>query len=152
MLSVSLTLSFYLIRFSIFIQVFPDTLLDALLKAMLHPNVETRVGAHEIFSVILLPSSGQSQAGLASVRASGYLNESKNLRSDTTSAFTSIAARLDKLRKEKDGVKIEKSGYNEDLKNYKSSPNFHKLNSMIDRTAGGVSLADMVNIFIYVMC
>ncbi|XP_013660832.2 protein SEMI-ROLLED LEAF 2-like [Brassica napus] len=125
-------------------QVFPDTLLDALLKAMLHPNVETRVGAHEIFSVILLPSSGQSQAGLASVRASGYLNESKNLRSDTTSAFTSIAARLDKLRKEKDGVKVEKNGYNEDLKNYKSSPNFHKLNSMIDRTAGGVSLADML--------
>ncbi|KAJ0253150.1 hypothetical protein HA466_0122270 [Hirschfeldia incana] len=126
-------------------QVFPDALLDALLKAMLHPNVETRVGAHEIFSVILLPSSGQSQAGLASVRASGYLNESRNLRSDTTSAFSSIAARLDKLRKEKDGVKIEKNGcYNEDLKNYKSSPNFHKLNSMIDRTAGGVSLADML--------
>lgn len=129
-------------------QVFPDALLDALLKAMLHPNVETRVGAHEIFSVILLPSSGQSQAGLASVRASGYLNESRNLKSDTTtSAFTSIAARLDKLRKEKDGVKIEKNGYNEDLKNYKSSPNFHKLNSMIDRTAGSVSLADMVKHF-----
>ncbi|KAF3563670.1 hypothetical protein DY000_02011262 [Brassica cretica] len=124
--------------------VFPDTLLDALLKAMLHPNVETRVGAHEIFSVILLPSSGQSQAGLASVRASGYLNESKNLRGDTTSAFSSIAARLDKLRKEKDGVKVEKNGYNEDLKNYKSSPNFHKLNSMIDRTAGSVTLADML--------
>ncbi|RID43640.1 hypothetical protein BRARA_I00488 [Brassica rapa] len=107
------------------------------------PKVWAQI-SHEIFSVILLPSSGQTQAGLASVRASGYLNESKNLRSDTTSAFTSIAARLDKLRKEKDGVKIEKNGYNEDLKNYKSSPNFHKLNSMIDRTAGGVSLADML--------
>ncbi|ESQ32200.1 hypothetical protein EUTSA_v10003593mg [Eutrema salsugineum] len=128
-------------------QIFPDTLLDALLKAMLHPNVETRVGAHDLFSVILLPSSGQSQAGLASVRASGYLNESRNLRSDTTSAFTSIAARLDKLRKEKDGVKIEKNGYNnahDDLKNYKSSPNFHKLNSIIDKTAGFINLADML--------
>ncbi|AED93613.1 putative protein EFR3 [Arabidopsis thaliana] len=128
-------------------QVFPDTLLDALLKAMLHPNVETRVGAHEIFSVILLQSSGQSQAGLASVRASGYLNESRNWRSDTTSAFTSVTARLDKLRKEKDGVKIEKNGYNnthEDLKNYKSSPKFHKLNSIIDRTAGFINLADML--------
>ncbi|XP_010493942.1 PREDICTED: protein EFR3 homolog B-like isoform X2 [Camelina sativa] len=129
-------------------QVFPDGLLDALLKAMLHPNVETRVGAHEIFSVILLQSSGQSQAGLASVRASGYLNELRNWRSDTTSAFTSITARLDKLRKEKDGAKIEKNGYNnnthEDLKNYKSSPNFHKLNSIIDRTAGFINLADML--------
>ncbi|CAA7017161.1 unnamed protein product [Microthlaspi erraticum] len=128
-------------------QVFPDALLDALLKAMLHPNVETRVGAHEIFSVILLPSSGQSQAGLASVRASGYLSESRNWKSDTTSAFTSIAARLDKLRKEKDGVKVEKNGYNnthEELKNYKSSPNFHKLNSIIDRNAGFVNLADML--------
>ncbi|CAN7080354.1 unnamed protein product [Brassica oleracea var. botrytis] len=112
-------------------QAFSDALLDALLKAMLHPNVETRVGAHEMFSVILLPSSGQSQAVLASVR------------SDTNSTFTSIAARLDKLRKEKDGVKIEKNGYNnnthEDLKSCKSSPNFHKLNSMIDR-----NLADTV--------
>lgn len=117
---------------------------------MLHPNVETRVGAHEIFSVILLQSSGQSQAGVASVRASGYLNESRNWRSDTTSAFTSITARLDKLRKEKDGAKIEKNGYNnthEDLKNYKSSPNFHKLNSIIDRTAGFINLADMVTFF-----
>lgn len=116
---------------------------------MLHPNVETRVGAHEIFSVILLQSSG-SQAGVASVRASGYLNESRNWRSDTTSAFTSITARLDKLRKEKDGAKIEKNGYNnthEDLKNYKSSPNFHKLNSIIDRTAGFINLADMVTFF-----
>ncbi|VVA96583.1 unnamed protein product [Arabis nemorensis] len=127
-------------------QVFPDTLLDALLKAMLHPNVETRVGAHKIFSVLLLPSSGQSQTGLASVRASGCLNESRNWKSDTTSAFTSIAARLDKLRKEKDGVKIEKNGYNthEDLKNYNSSPNFHKLNSIIDRTAGFINLTDML--------
>ncbi|CAN7025144.1 unnamed protein product [Brassica rapa subsp. trilocularis] len=104
-------------------QAFPDALLDALLKAMLHPNVETRVGAHEIFSVILLPCSGKYQAALASVRSSGYV--------------TSIAARLEKLRKEKDGVKVEKNGYNnnthEDLKSYKSSPNFHKLNSMIDR-------------------
>ncbi|KAL0770706.1 hypothetical protein Bca101_035857 [Brassica carinata] len=78
-------------------------------------------------TVILYPNEGdiQSQAGLASVR------------SDTTSTFTSIAARLEKLRKEKDGVKTEKNGYNnntrEDLKSYKSSPNFHKLNSMIDR-------------------
>ncbi|KAL1212768.1 Protein SEMI-ROLLED LEAF 2 [Cardamine amara subsp. amara] len=128
-------------------QVFPDALLDALLKAMLHPNVETRVGAHEMFSVILLPSSGQSQAGVASVRATDYLNESKNWRSDTTSAFTSIAARLDKLRKEKDGIKIEKNGSNnthEDLKNAKSSPNFHKLNSIIERTNGSINLADML--------
>ncbi|WZZ49474.1 hypothetical protein YC2023_049581 [Brassica napus] len=85
------------------------------------------------FQVILYPNEGdiQSQAGLASVR------------SDTTSTFTSIAARLEKLRKEKDGVKTEKNGYNnntrEDLKSYKSSPNFHKLNSMIDR-----NLADTV--------
>ncbi|KAG2244504.1 hypothetical protein Bca52824_093666 [Brassica carinata] len=67
-------------------QAFADTLLDALLKAMLHPDVEIRVGAHEMFSeILLLPNSGQSQAGLASVRSSGYLKESRNLRSDTAS-------------------------------------------------------------------
>ncbi|CDY54109.1 BnaC04g53880D [Brassica napus] len=106
-----------------------------------YPNVTTDCGSFRFFfgmnivdlvnskpsQVILYPNEGdiQSQAGLASVR------------SDTTSTFTSIAARLEKLRKEKDGVKTEKNGYNnntrEDLKSYKSSPNFHKLNSMIDR-------------------
>ncbi|KAH0883059.1 hypothetical protein HID58_059155 [Brassica napus] len=96
-----------------------------------YPNVTTDCGSFRFFFgmniVILYPNEGdiQSQAGLASVR------------SDTTSTFTSIAARLEKLRKEKDGVKTEKNGYNnntrEDLKSYKSSPNFHKLNSMIDR-------------------
>ncbi|CAN6832950.1 unnamed protein product [Brassica oleracea] len=112
-----------------------------------YPNVTTDCGSFRFFfgmnivlsfqptissfdfliPVILYPNEGdiQSQAGLASVR------------SDTTSTFTSIAARLEKLRKEKDGVKTEKNGYNnntrEDLKSYKSSPNFHKLNSMIDR-------------------
>uniref|UniRef100_A0A0D3BS36 Uncharacterized protein n=1 Tax=Brassica oleracea var. oleracea TaxID=109376 RepID=A0A0D3BS36_BRAOL len=109
-----------------------------------YPNVTTDCGSFSLcqtanfslrisvvnsksIQVILYPNEGdiQSQAGLASVR------------SDTTSTFTSIAARLEKLRKEKDGVKTEKNGYNnntrEDLKSYKSSPNFHKLNSMIDR-------------------
>ncbi|XP_010546763.1 PREDICTED: uncharacterized protein LOC104818746 [Tarenaya hassleriana] len=127
-------------------QVFPDALLDALLKAMLHPNVETRVGAHEIFSVLLIPRSNQSRTGLASVRSSGYLNEPRNCRTDKTSAFTPIAALLDKLRREKDGSNNDKNGYSahEELKNCKTSPNFHKLNSIIDKTSGFTNLADTI--------
>ncbi|RID59602.1 hypothetical protein BRARA_F02823 [Brassica rapa] len=58
------------------------------------------------------------------------------VRPKTARKDPALLTKLDKLRKEKDGVKTEKNGYNnnthEDLKSYKSSPNFHKLNSMID--------------------
>ncbi|TYH34672.1 hypothetical protein ES332_D13G141400v1 [Gossypium tomentosum] len=38
-------------------QVFPEALHVQLMKAMLHPNLEVRVGAHQIFSALLIPSS-----------------------------------------------------------------------------------------------
>ncbi|KAJ6749790.1 hypothetical protein OIU85_000424 [Salix viminalis] len=38
-------------------KVFPEALFHQLLPAMLHPDHETRVGAHRIFSVVLVPSS-----------------------------------------------------------------------------------------------
>ncbi|KAK3198885.1 hypothetical protein Dsin_022300 [Dipteronia sinensis] len=136
--------------------VFPEMLLAQILKVMLHPNVETRVGAHQIFSVLLIPSSNHQRHEAASLR-SGYLCEPRRWRSDTASTFTSITTLLEKLRRDKDGVKMEKSGYNahEDVRGrdvleddrkqgraLKNSPNVYKLSSIIDRTAGPTNLAD----------
>lgn len=38
------------------LQTFPDSLFHQLLLAMAHPDHETRVGAHHVFSTVLLPS------------------------------------------------------------------------------------------------
>lgn len=39
-----------------FLQAFPDALFHQLLLAMAHPDHETRIGAHDIFSIVLMPS------------------------------------------------------------------------------------------------
>ena len=119
------------------------------MKAMLHPNVEARVGAHQIFSALLIPSSNRPRHEVASLR-SGYVYEPRRWRSNNASAFVSISALLEKLRREKDGIKMEKNGYNihDDLKGkdnveedwklghvLKSSPNIYSITSIIDRTA-----------------
>ncbi|EFJ30748.1 hypothetical protein SELMODRAFT_90004 [Selaginella moellendorffii] len=40
------------------IKAFPEALLYQLLRAMVHPDVETRLGCHHIFFVLLIPPSG----------------------------------------------------------------------------------------------
>ena len=119
------------------------------MKAMLHPNVEVRAEAPQIFSALLIPSSNRPQHEIASLR-SGYIYEPRRWRSNNASAFASISALLEKLRREKDGIKMEKNGYNthDDLKGkdnveedwkqghvLKSSPNIYNITSIIDRTA-----------------
>lgn len=74
---------------------------------MLHPNVEARVAAHQIFSILLLPNSNRPRHDVASMR-SGILYQSRKWNSSTSSAFASITARLEKLLREKDGSKAEK--------------------------------------------
>ncbi|KAG6575359.1 Protein SEMI-ROLLED LEAF 2, partial [Cucurbita argyrosperma subsp. sororia] len=37
-------------------RLFPDALFHQLLLAMAHPDLETRIGAHDIFSIVLMPS------------------------------------------------------------------------------------------------
>ncbi|KAM1442632.1 hypothetical protein ACFX1T_010187 [Malus domestica] len=138
-------------------QVFPESLLVQLLKVMVHPDVEVRVGAHQIFSILLIPSSNRSRHEASSLQ-SGFGYQSRGWQSNTASTFASITARLEKLRKEKDGPKAEKHGNNnacddfkdkepaeEDWKqghNRKNSLNFYKISSIIDRTAGTVSLIE----------
>ncbi|CAL9069534.1 unnamed protein product [Musa banksii] len=126
-------------------QVFPDALLTQLLRTMMHPDVETRVGAHQIFSVLLGQNPDHPR------HESEYLYETKKWQSRTTSVFESATALLEKLRKEKeclnldkkgtdanDGNKIRTVGDEEWKRNWvqKSLPYFSKLSSsVIDRIA-----------------
>lgn len=123
---------------------------------MSHPDVEARVGAHQIFSALLIPSSNHIRRGVASLRSSS-LHQLRRWHSNTASA--SITALLEKLRREKDGFKLEKHGNNvhDDLKERdmveedwkqgrvnKNSPNFYKISSIVDRTAVSISLSEAV--------
>lgn len=115
---------------------FPEALLIQILKAMLHTDTEARVVAHQIFSVLLFPSSWRSY-------------ETRRWQSNRRSALASVTDLLDKLRKEKDftGEKTSDGGLDECRSREvpedeskqgwrRSSPNFYKLSSIIERTAG----------------
>ncbi|CAN0914074.1 Protein SEMI-ROLLED LEAF 2 [Linum grandiflorum] len=122
-------------------QTFPESLLVQLLKAMMHANVEVRVEAHQIFTVLLIPNAS-CLGREASVRPS-YICEPRRWRSGTPSTFASISALLEKLRKEKDGSEVEddckdRENLEEDWKYgraRKNSPNFYKISSIMERTA-----------------
>ncbi|XP_073306164.1 protein SEMI-ROLLED LEAF 2-like isoform X1 [Primulina huaijiensis] len=76
---------------------FPEALFQQLLLAMVDPDHETRVGAHQIFSVVLVPSS-------VCPHLESTLSESKkNIEfprtlSKTVSVFSSSAVLFEKLR------------------------------------------------------
>ncbi|XP_039058719.1 LOW QUALITY PROTEIN: protein SEMI-ROLLED LEAF 2-like [Hibiscus syriacus] len=141
--------------------VFPVALLVQLMKAMLHPNIEVRVGAHQIFSALLIPSSNRPRHEVASLH-SGCVYETRRWHSNNASAFESISALLEKLQREKDGIEMEKNGYSihEDFKGkdnieedrkqglvMKSSHNIYNITSIIDKTAA----SNMVEAEPYIM-
>lgn len=79
-------------------KVFPEALFHQLLLAMVHSDHETRVGAHRIFSVVLVPSSVcPSLANPEMQKAQDY----QRTLSRTVSVFSSSAALFSKLRREK---------------------------------------------------
>ncbi|XP_068652492.1 protein SEMI-ROLLED LEAF 2-like [Aristolochia californica] len=108
---------------------FPESLFHQLLLAMIFPDKETRVGAHRVFSVILVPSS------VCPITSSGSLDSpGNNLRrtlSRTVSVFSSSAALFEKLRRERSSLResvcedsLEKAVMNDDIvsKGNNSSP------------------------------
>lgn len=122
----------------------------------MHSDVETSVGAHQIFALILFPSSLHSR--VVSLR-SGCLDQHNKRHCHTTSASASISALLEKLRRGKHSANPENHGnavhdeckerdiVAEDWKQgcgSKNSPNFYKLSSITDRTAGLPSLTEAV--------
>ncbi|KAK6151298.1 hypothetical protein DH2020_013933 [Rehmannia glutinosa] len=82
----------------------PKALFHQLLPAMVHPDHDTRIGAHQIFSVVLVPSSVCPQLD------SAVSNSKKNLvfprtLSRTVSVFSSSAALFEKLRNQRNNPK-----------------------------------------------
>ncbi|CAN6313041.1 unnamed protein product [Urochloa humidicola] len=101
--------------------VFPEALLQQILKAMVHPDIDTRVGAHHMFSAIVVrgPSHLRSE--------SEYLYETKK-QSRTTSVFASATALLEKLRREKESLSSDKPRniFNDDVKEKNTHEEDHK--------------------------
>ncbi|KAK4412963.1 protein SEMI-ROLLED LEAF 2 [Sesamum alatum] len=77
---------------------FPEALFHQLLPAMLHPDHETRIGAHQIFSVVLVPSSVSPHVDSTVVGVPRTLSR-------TVSVFSSSAALFDKMRNQRNNCK-----------------------------------------------
>lgn len=118
---------------------------------MLHPDVEVRLGGHHIFSVLLIPSLNHARHEVS--------NYARRWRSNGTSTFNSVAALLEKLRREKgdtkvkNGVSIQDDFKERDIEDevnqgwgVKNSPNFGKISSIIDKTLGSASLTEAVRV------
>lgn len=132
-------------------QIFPEALLLQLLKAMMHPDVETRTGAHRIFSILLVPTSSQPRYHCTPQ----IENFESRCKSKSASAFASATALFEKLRREKECLKLDnhvddaldefkhREIVDEDWKHLcvdKSSQNFNRMScSIIGRTAGSSS-------------
>ncbi|XVF79641.1 hypothetical protein PTKIN_Ptkin15bG0005400 [Pterospermum kingtungense] len=77
---------------------FPESLFHQLLLAMVYADHETRVGAHRIFSVVLVPSSVCPAP--APIRVSKQATNLQKTLSRTVSVFSSSAALFQKLHVE----------------------------------------------------
>ncbi|CAK9238619.1 unnamed protein product [Sphagnum jensenii] len=85
-------------------QEFPEALFNELLRAMLHPDVETRIGAHRILVVLLVPASASQssryeQQFLPYADVSAAASPTRSRR--RVSAFASAAVLFERLRKER---------------------------------------------------
>ncbi|GER48585.1 ARM repeat superfamily protein [Striga asiatica] len=125
--------------------VFPEALFIQLLKVMSHSDVEIRVGGHQIFCVLLIPS-------YAHAKSDAFKNP--KLHSKNSSTFSSITALLEKLRIEVYGTNVKHA--NEERaedewkhgRSHKSSPNMHIISSIVDRTIGPSILKETEQIFL----
>ncbi|CAM8893069.1 unnamed protein product [Rhodiola kirilowii] len=78
---------------------FPEALFYQLLPAMVHPDHEIRVGAHRIFSVVLVPSSVHPSSCPSIPPVPGKNQYLPRTLSRTVSVFSSSAALFEKLRR-----------------------------------------------------
>lgn len=104
---------------------FPETLFHELIQAMVHPDHETRVGAHRIFTLILVPSAKDAMHLSSDSTAVGV--DPPTILSRTTSIFQSAAALFERLRRE-----VNVTGEDKEL----------KVNSSKDQEVKNAQLAD----------
>ncbi|XP_061353917.1 protein SEMI-ROLLED LEAF 2-like [Gastrolobium bilobum] len=80
---------------------FPEALFHQLLLAMVHADHETRVGAHRIFSVVLVPSSVCPQPSSSNPSLT-KATDIQRMLSRNVSVFSSSAALFEKLERKQD--------------------------------------------------
>ncbi|CAF2093795.1 unnamed protein product [Brassica napus] len=81
-------------------QAFPEALFHQLLQAMVHPDHKTRIDAHRIFSVVLVPTSVCPRPSSTTTDLKKGMGLPRSL-SRNASVFSSSAALFEKLRKDK---------------------------------------------------
>ncbi|KAG8646283.1 hypothetical protein MANES_10G140400v8 [Manihot esculenta] len=79
---------------------FPEALFHQLLLAMVYEDHETRVAAHRIFSVVLVPSSFCPRSATATTSIPNKAPNMQRMLSRTVSVFSSSAALFEKMKKE----------------------------------------------------
>lgn len=124
---------------------FPEALFHHLLLAMVHPDRETHVGAHRIFSVVLVPSSVCPCPCAATPDPNA--NDFRRTLSRTVSVFSSSAALFGKLKRDMYSVRGSVSHdspdamshtdnaqqvSNNDIKLYKLKPSQSRILSLKD--------------------
>ncbi|XP_024975577.1 uncharacterized protein LOC112513521 [Cynara cardunculus var. scolymus] len=112
---------------------FPEALFHQLLPAMVHPDHETRVGAHRIFSVVLVPSSVCPRSGPGIPPTVSDPNKAAVPRSlsRTVSVFSSSAALYGKMKsKVSHDNKVQVSGQGEQRPNNNNNNNNGPLSRM----------------------
>lgn len=102
---------------------FPEALFHHLLLAMVHPDRETHVGAHRIFSVVLVPSSVCPRPCASTPDPNA--NDLRRTLSRTVSVFSSSAALFGKLKREMYSLRgsstqddLDVNSHSEDVKRY----------------------------------
>ncbi|XP_058072858.1 protein SEMI-ROLLED LEAF 2-like isoform X2 [Magnolia sinica] len=84
---------------------FPEALFHHLLLAMVYPDHETRVGAHRIFSVVLVPSSVCPRPCSSASDRPPKAYDLRRTLTRTVSVFSSSAALFERLRREKSSLR-----------------------------------------------
>ncbi|KAI3732997.1 hypothetical protein L1987_64211 [Smallanthus sonchifolius] len=109
---------------------FPEALFHQLLPVMVHQDNETRIGAHRIFSVVLVPSSvcPQPSADMAFDQKNVARSLSRNV-----SAFSSSAALFQKMKKDKGNFGKEKV-HNEGEQKTNNGGMMNRIKSTYSRT------------------
>ncbi|KAL3632475.1 hypothetical protein CASFOL_025459 [Castilleja foliolosa] len=115
---------------------FPEALFHQLLPAMLHPDHETRIGAHQIFSVVLVPTSVSPQSD-PSVLGPNKKHFPRTL-SRTVSVFSSSAALFEKLKKQRNNSKENLSELNKE-KSVEDAEQRNNMNGVFNRVRSSYS-------------
>ncbi|XP_059309283.1 protein SEMI-ROLLED LEAF 2 isoform X2 [Lycium ferocissimum] len=119
---------------------FPEALFHQLLPAMVHPDLETRVGAHRIFSVVLVPSSVSPQKVPEETAHLRKAADFSRALSRTVSVFSSSAALFGKLRDQRSSSTRSTSTENVTLEMEQKDNNSGILNRIKSTYSGAYSM------------